>query len=106
MTVVMGRHRQYGTGVNEASRGVARIYNHPHYDDYTYDNDIALVELSASVEMNDYISTICLASNDSVIHPNTSTWVTGWGVTSDGTLVSGFPSKSSSLLRKLVMWLN
>lgn len=91
--MVLGRHRQYGAGVNEASRGAQIIYNHPYYDSYTFDNDIALVKLSAAVEMNDYISTICLASQSSVVHTNTMTWVTGWGVTSNGKLVSGFPSK-------------
>lgn len=102
ITVVMGRHRQDGTGVNEASRGAATIHNHPYYDPSTFDNDIALVKLSAPVEMNDYISTICLASKHSTIHPNTSTWVTGWGVTSNGTLVFDFPLKFTSLLNPLV----
>lgn len=93
VTVVLGRHRLEGAGVNEASRGAAAIHNHPYYDSSTFDNDIALVKLSAPVEMNDYISTICLASRDSVIHPETDTWVTGWGTTANGTLVSGFTSK-------------
>lgn len=88
--MVLGRHRQYGAGVNEAARGVQRIHNHPYYDRYTLDNDIALVKLSSPVEMNDFIATICLASRQSVIHPNTSTWVTGWGVTHNGTLSQAF----------------
>lgn len=74
-------------GVNEAARGAEKIVNHPYYDRSTFDNDISLVKLSSPVEMNDYISTICLASKYSVIHPGTYTWVTGWGTTSNGTIL-------------------
>lgn len=97
----MGRHRLDGVGVNEASRGAEMIYNHPYYDGRTYDNDIALVKLLTPVVMNDYISTICLPSRHSIIHPNTLTWITGWGNTGDG-MVKGFPSKFTSFLNKLV----
>lgn len=87
ITAVLGRHRLDGMGVNEAARGVEKIVNHPYYDSETFDNDISLVKLSSPVPMNDYISTICLASEDSVIHPGTYTWVTGWGTTSNGTIL-------------------
>lgn len=85
--MILGRHRLDGMGVNEAARGAEKIVNHPYYDRSTFDNDISLVKLSSPVEMNDYISTICLASKDSVIHPGTYTWVTGWGTTSNGTIL-------------------
>lgn len=85
--MILGRHRLDGMGVNEAARGAEKIVNHPYYDRDTFDNDIALVRLSMPVQMNDYISTICLASKDSVIHPGTYTWVTGWGTTSNGTIL-------------------
>lgn len=84
--MVLGRHSQNGVNVNEATRGVAEVINHPYYDYFTIDNDISLLRLSAPVQFDDFISPVCLAKARSVIYPNTSSWVTGWGVTSDGKL--------------------
>uniref|UniRef100_A0A8C1DY02 Peptidase S1 domain-containing protein n=1 Tax=Cyprinus carpio carpio TaxID=630221 RepID=A0A8C1DY02_CYPCA len=61
------------------SRVVIRIINHPNYSSPPYDNDIALVQLSSSVNFSDYIRPVCLAAAGSTFAAGTESWVTGWG---------------------------
>uniref|UniRef100_A0A672KSF8 Zgc:123295 n=1 Tax=Sinocyclocheilus grahami TaxID=75366 RepID=A0A672KSF8_SINGR len=74
-----GRLNQSGSNPNEASRTASRIINHPGYVGAPYDNDIALVQLSSSVNFTDYIRPVCLAAAGSVFGGGTESWVTGWG---------------------------
>ncbi len=42
-------------------RQVAKIFSHPAFDPYTYENDIALIQLSSPLDMNDPdLAKICL----------------------------------------------
>nr|XP_055037873.1 prostasin-like [Misgurnus anguillicaudatus] len=61
------------------SKTVISIINHPDYNPNTYDNDIALAQLSSSVNFTDYIRPVCLAAAGSVLDEGLSSWVTGWG---------------------------
>ncbi|XP_050931475.1 tryptase [Lates calcarifer] len=79
ITVILGRHSQSGPSNDEVSLGVSQIILHPSFG-FIF-NDIALLELSASVNFTDYIRPVCLASADSTFHTGTNSWVTGWGVT-------------------------
>ncbi|XP_022524968.2 transmembrane protease serine 9 [Astyanax mexicanus] len=78
-TVFLGRQSQEGVNPNEVSRRVSVIILHPDYDSYTEDNDIALLKLSSPVNFTRYIRPVCLASDSSVFHSGTESWVTGWG---------------------------
>ncbi|KTF73432.1 hypothetical protein cypCar_00046760, partial [Cyprinus carpio] len=57
-----------------------QIINHSDFDNVTYDNDIALIQLSSSVTFSDYIRPVCLAAAGSVFGGGTESWVTGWGL--------------------------
>ncbi|XP_067219202.1 chymotrypsin-like elastase family member 2A [Chanodichthys erythropterus] len=79
VVMYFGRLRQFGSNPNETSRTASRIINHPNYDSSPFDNDIALVQLSSSVNFTDYIKPVCLAAAGSVFDGGTESWVTGWG---------------------------
>ena len=48
---------------NFVSRKAVQVFPHPHYDNKTFSNDIALMKLSESVTFDDYLSPICLPEN-------------------------------------------
>ncbi|XP_041672304.1 chymotrypsin-like protease CTRL-1 [Cheilinus undulatus] len=78
-TLYMGRETQSGPNNNEESRSVSQIIVHPDYNNTLFNNDIALMKLSSPVSFTNFIRPICLASNSSQVHTNTSCWATGWG---------------------------
>jgi secreted trypsin-like serine protease len=63
---------------------VSEIFIHRYYQAATYTNDIALIRLSSSLNMNDdSLALICLPSNVTSSLPNDATVVAiGWGVLS------------------------
>lgn len=68
----------------EVSRNVTKIILHPKFNEYTQDNDIALLSLSPSVKFTNYIKPVCLAASGSVFSNGTDSWVTGWGNIEEG----------------------
>ncbi|KAM9837660.1 transmembrane protease serine 9-like isoform 2-T2 [Aulostomus maculatus] len=76
-----GKVNQTGPNPYEVNRTVSQIIVHPDYNDTTFVNDIALMELSSPVSFTDYIGPICLADHSSHVHTSTLCWSTGWGVT-------------------------
>ena len=76
--VVAGLHerRNLNTGRTQTI-GVSRIFIHEQYNTVTQANDIAILRLSHPVQLNDYVSLICLPGPD----PQESAVVTvaGWG---------------------------
>ncbi|CAM4287549.1 unnamed protein product [Leuciscus chuanchicus] len=84
VVMYFGRLRQSGSNPYMISRTASRIIRHPNYNDYTIDNDIALVQLSSSVTFSDYIKPVCLAATGSVFSAGTESWVTGWGKLQSG----------------------
>uniref|UniRef100_A0A672S2F7 Trypsin-like n=1 Tax=Sinocyclocheilus grahami TaxID=75366 RepID=A0A672S2F7_SINGR len=77
--IYLGRQWQIGTNSHQISRTVTQIIIHPKYHPDTFDNDIALVQLSSSVTFNDYIRPVCLAAAGSTFAAGTESWITGWG---------------------------
>lgn len=64
-------------------RGVSQKIVHPKYNYFTYEYDLALVQVDKPLEFLPHISPICLpASNDLLIGENAT--VTGWGRLSEG----------------------
>ncbi|XP_072225721.1 trypsin I-P1-like [Leuresthes tenuis] len=84
LRVYLGRDTQQSLNPNEVSRSVSQIIRHPSYNDDTSDNDIALLQLSDTVEFTDHIRPVCLAAEGSVFSDGQNSWVTGWGNTGDG----------------------
>ncbi|XP_077397964.1 ST14 transmembrane serine protease matriptase a [Festucalex cinctus] len=67
-----------------AKRNLKRIIPHPNYNDFTFDNDIALMELDAPVAYGDYIQPICLPAAQHNFPVGKTVYITGWGATREG----------------------
>ncbi|XP_076039590.1 mite allergen Der f 3-like [Oratosquilla oratoria] len=59
-----------------------RLIRHPHYDDKTFENDIALVHLKTPVPFSDTVLPVCLATSPPKV--GTLAVVSGWGSLSYG----------------------
>lgn len=64
-------------------RAVERKVVHPKYNFFTYEYDLALVKLDASLEFAPHIAPICLPAHDDLLIGENAT-VTGWGRLSEG----------------------
>uniref|UniRef100_A0A8C9XTN0 ST14 transmembrane serine protease matriptase b n=1 Tax=Sander lucioperca TaxID=283035 RepID=A0A8C9XTN0_SANLU len=76
---LLGLHVQSQTNEWTVQRNVKRIIAHTDYNAFTYDNDIALMELDAEVTLNQYIWPICLPSASYDFPAGQEAWITGWG---------------------------
>ncbi|XP_013926790.1 PREDICTED: chymotrypsin-like protease CTRL-1 [Thamnophis sirtalis] len=61
------------------SRSIIEVITHPDWDSYNIDNDLALLKLSTPVELNDYVSPVCLASPTELFSPDLKCVTSGWG---------------------------
>lgn len=84
VTVLLGLQSQQGSNPNLERRSVVEVINHPSYNSRTFDNDIALLRLSAAVPFTSYIQPVCLAAPGSAFHTGVDSWVTGWGTIASG----------------------
>ncbi|XP_069021334.1 transmembrane protease serine 9-like [Embiotoca jacksoni] len=75
----LGRQRQLDSNMNEVSRTVVQVINHPNFDPSTVDNDISLLRLERAVTFTNFIRPVCLAAASSTFHSSVDSWVTGWG---------------------------
>ncbi|KAG8523248.1 Suppressor of tumorigenicity 14 protein [Galemys pyrenaicus] len=84
-TAFLGLHDQRerkGPGVQE--RGLKRIIRHASFNDFTFDYDIALLELEKPVEYSSTVRPICLPDTSHSFPTGKAIWVTGWGHTEEG----------------------
>ncbi|XP_072250598.1 suppressor of tumorigenicity 14 protein homolog [Leuresthes tenuis] len=65
-------------------RKVKRIITHPNYNDFTFDYDISLLELTEPLEFTNTIQPICLPSSSHIFPAGMPCWVTGWGALREG----------------------
>ncbi|XP_054456844.1 ST14 transmembrane serine protease matriptase a [Anoplopoma fimbria] len=84
----LGLHTQ-GTLGSTVKKNLKQVIPHPNYNTYTYDNDIALMELDSPVTYSDYIRPICLPASQHDFPMGNTVWITGWGATREG----GFAAK-------------
>ncbi|XP_044211137.1 ST14 transmembrane serine protease matriptase a [Thunnus albacares] len=80
----LGLHTQRNTGSKVVKRNLKQIIPHPNYNAYTFDNDIALMELDSPVTYSDYIRPICLPAAQHDFPTGNTVWITGWGATREG----------------------
>lgn len=84
-TAFLGLHDQSkrnAPGVQE--RKLKRIISHPFFNDFTYDYDIAVLELEQPVEYSSTVRPICLPAASHSFPAGKAIWVTGWGHTYEG----------------------
>ncbi len=86
LSVVLGDHDRTVAEASEQIRSISRVEIHPNYRSSTYDNDIALLQLSSPVTLNSRVATIAMASSgDAAFYePGDNSTVVGWGTTSEG----------------------
>ncbi|XP_059189470.1 ST14 transmembrane serine protease matriptase b [Centropristis striata] len=83
---LLGLHVQSQTSEWTVRRNVRRIIAHTDYNSFTYNNDIALMELDSNVTLNQNIWPICLPSATYDFPAGKEAWITGWGATIEGGL--------------------
>ncbi|XP_036392375.1 ST14 transmembrane serine protease matriptase a [Megalops cyprinoides] len=80
----LGLHIQKQNTKFTVKRNLRRVIAHPYYNHYTFDHDIALMELDSPVTLNEYVMPICLPSPAHEFPAGKSVWITGWGATREG----------------------
>ncbi|KAF3693267.1 Suppressor of tumorigenicity 14 protein -like protein [Channa argus] len=80
----LGLHNQQQIGSSVVKRNLKRIIPHPNYNSYTFDNDIALMELDSPVPYSEYIKPICMPAATHDFPAGNTVWITGWGATREG----------------------
>ncbi|CAL4236617.1 unnamed protein product, partial [Meganyctiphanes norvegica] len=86
--VLLGNHFQSQIDSTEMRVNITRVINHPNYNGQNLDNDFALLELAAPLNLEavaPHIQPVCLpsATNPSQ-YEDVDAIVTGWGTTSNG----------------------
>lgn len=82
--VYLGLHVQRKIDSYVVKKYLKHVVPHPYYNHYTYDNDIALMELDSPVTFSDYIRPVCLPAPQHDFPSGTTVWITGWGATREG----------------------
>lgn len=77
----LGLHTQGQITSHVAVRSLKKIIPHPNYNSFTFDNDIALMEMDKPVMFSDYIRPICLPAPQHDFPVGDIVWITGWGAT-------------------------
>ncbi|KAM7412695.1 hypothetical protein PAMA_020193 [Pampus argenteus] len=80
----LGLHTQRNIQSHVVKRNLKQIISHPNYNEYSFDNDIALMELDSPVTYSDYIRPICLPAAQHVFPSGNTVWISGWGATREG----------------------
>ncbi|XP_069390707.1 ST14 transmembrane serine protease matriptase a [Paralichthys olivaceus] len=80
----LGLHIQQKIGSAVVKKNLKKVISHPNYNEFTFDNDIALMELDSPVTLSDYIRPICLPSPQHDFPTGNTVWITGWGATREG----------------------
>lgn len=83
LRVVAGLHQRLNTNTGRTQiMGVSRIFIHEQYNTVTLAHDIAILRLSQPVQLNSYVSLICLPGPDP--QENEPVTAIGWGSTYRG----------------------
>uniref|UniRef100_A0A8W7PE36 trypsin n=1 Tax=Anopheles coluzzii TaxID=1518534 RepID=A0A8W7PE36_ANOCL len=78
LSVRLGSSRHASSGTVE---NVARIVQHPKYNEYNTDYDYALLELESELTFSDVVQPVALPEQDEAVDAGTMTIVSGWGST-------------------------
>ncbi|KAI1230427.1 transmembrane protease serine 9, partial [Lamprotornis superbus] len=83
------------SGTDGKMEKIFRIYKHPFYNVYSLDYDVALLELRRPVTFSSTIRPICLPDNSHIFHEGARCFITGWGSTKEGGLMSKHLQKAA-----------
>ncbi|XP_072775607.1 transmembrane protease serine 9 isoform X5 [Taeniopygia guttata] len=83
------------SGIDGKMEKIFRIYKHPFYNVYSLDYDVALLELSTPVTFSSTIRPICLPDNSHIFREGARCFITGWGSTKEGGLMSKHLQKAA-----------
>lgn len=85
-SVMIGDHDITSNSETSTARlvEVGQVISHPDYDSNTFDNDIALLKLSNSLEFSREVAPVCLPPDPNNQYVGVTATVTGWGATSEG----------------------
>nr|KAF6475152.1 mannan binding lectin serine peptidase 1 [Rousettus aegyptiacus] len=75
--IIVGKHWRLRSDDTEQHLTVQHIFLHPMYDPKTFENDVALVELSQGPVLNDFVMPICLPERPP--GEGAMVIVSGWG---------------------------
>lgn len=59
-----------------------RIINHPNYDSFTQDSDIAILRLTSAITFSNSARAARIAGSNYNLGDNQVVWAIGWGLTS------------------------
>ncbi|NXI43363.1 TMPS9 protease, partial [Galbula dea] len=76
------------SGTDGKMKKIFRIYKHPFYNAYSLDYDVALLELTTPVTFSSTIKPVCLPDYSHILHEGARCFITGWGSTKKGGLMS------------------
>ncbi|KAH0626003.1 hypothetical protein JD844_034402 [Phrynosoma platyrhinos] len=76
------------SGLNGRVEKVSQIHRHPFYNAYTLDYDLALLELAVPLRYSGTIKPICLPDSTHRFGQGDHCFITGWGSTKEGGLMS------------------
>ncbi|XP_068755384.1 chymotrypsinogen A-like isoform X1 [Montipora capricornis] len=83
-TVVVGSHDRTGTTQVERSYRLTDIIIHEGYHPSHLRNDIALLQLEASIDSRAEVNVVCLPNAGNRVEPGKMCYITGWGRTVGG----------------------
>uniref|UniRef100_A0A8B9E9G3 Transmembrane serine protease 9 n=1 Tax=Anser cygnoides TaxID=8845 RepID=A0A8B9E9G3_ANSCY len=83
------------SGIDGKMEKIFRIYKHPFYNVYSLDYDVALLELNTPVKFSSTIKPICLPDSSHIFHEGARCFITGWGSTKEGGLMSKHLQKAA-----------
>ncbi|HRW09210.1 MAG TPA: serine protease [Caldilineaceae bacterium] len=87
VTVKLGEYDRTVSETSEQIYTVSQVIAHEQYDEWTNNNDIALLQLTAPAQLNDSVKTIGLLATEmesALAAPGYDAVVTGWGTTVEG----------------------
>ncbi|TRY94900.1 hypothetical protein DNTS_023642 [Danionella cerebrum] len=79
----LGLHKQRDKQI-VTKRALKQIIPHPSYNPYTYDFDIALMELESPITYSETIRPVCLPTATDTYPTGGTVTITGWGATREG----------------------
>ncbi|XP_059506807.1 serine protease 56 [Stegostoma tigrinum] len=77
--VVVGEYDLKKQDTEERILQINRIITHPKFNQRTFNNDIALLELTVPIAISEHVNFVCLPESIGELPPGTMCYIAGWG---------------------------